>query len=161
MFNDYQILEVTNKRLKKTYTEQILRVLPDWFGKEDSLLEYVETVDKHPFWGVFEAGVCVGFASGMIHHERTGEIYVCGLHPDYHRKGLGRRLYETLENYFICQGCEYVMVKTLSPLHPDIHYAKTRKFYEAVGLKGFYTDHDIWGHENPCLIMLKYIGKKV
>jgi len=50
------------------------------------------------------------------------------------------------------------MVKTLSPLHADIHYAKTRKFYGSVGFKDFYTDHDMWGKENPCLIMLKNIG---
>lgn len=155
MFYDYQILEVTDKKLKKAYTEQILRLLPDWFGVEDSLVEYVQTACEYPFFGAFKEGACVGFASGMIHHKRTGNIYVCGIHPDHHRLGLGRKLYERLEAYFIAQGCEYVMVKTLSPLHRDLHYAKTRKFYEAVGFKNFYTDHEMWGKENPCLMMVK------
>jgi len=161
MFYEYQILEVTNGKLKKKYAEQILRLLPEWFGDEESLVEYVETVDKHPFFGAFSNEECVGFFSGTIHHKRTADIYVCGLHPKHHRKGIGRELYQTLEQYFVNQGCEYVMVKTLSPLHPDKYYAKTRKFYEAVGFKDFYTNHEMWGKENPCLIMIKNISKNV
>ena len=156
---NYQILEVTNRELKKKYAEQILRLLPEWFGNEESLVNYVETVDKYPFFGTFIDEECIGFFSGIIHHARTGDIYVCGIHPKHHRKGLGKELYQTLEQYFINQNCEYVMVKTLSPLHPDSHYILTRKFYEAVGFKEFYTDYNIWGKENPCLIMIKNLGK--
>jgi len=161
MFYDYQILEITDGTLKKKYIEQILRLLPDWFGNEKSLVEYVETVDKYPFFAGFSDEECVGFFSGRIHHERTGDIYVCGINPNHHGKGLGRILYQTLEEYFRTLGCEYVMVKTLSPLHPDKHYALTRKFYEVVGFKDFYTSQEIWGHENPCLIMIKNIGVHV
>ena len=161
MFYDYQILEITDGSLKKKYTEQILRALPEWFGDEESLVEYVQTVKKYPFFCAFKGDACVGFFSGVIHHERTGDIYVCGLHPDHHRRGLGTKLYEALENYFINQGCVYVMVKTLSPLHPDKYYALTRKFYASIGFKDFYTDKKIWGHENPCLIMIKNIGENV
>ena len=157
----YQILEVTDGQFKKQYAEQILRCLPEWFGNEESLVEYVETVDKYPFFGAFENEVCVGFFSGKIHHERTGDIYVCGIHPKHHRKGLGKQLYEALEQHFIHQGCEYVIVKTLSPLHTDIHYALTREFYEAIGFKEFYTDYNIWDEENPCLMMIKYLGEVV
>jgi ribosomal protein S18 acetylase RimI-like enzyme len=156
---DYQIIKITDGKLKKSYAEQILKRLPEWFGKEDSLIQYVETVDKYPFFGAFKNKECVGFFSGMIHHERTGEIYVCGIHPQHHHKGLGKELYKTLEQYFINQGCEYVMVKTLSALHPDKHYALTRKFYQAVGFKAFYTDQNVWGEENPCLMMIKYLGE--
>ena len=161
MITDYQILEIIDGNLKKKYTEQILRVLPEWFGCEESLVEYIETVEKYPFFGAFKEGACVGFFSILIHHERTGDIYVCGLHPNHHRKGIGKALYNISEQYFISQDCEYVMVKTLSPLHPDKHYALTRKFYEAVGFKDFYTDHEMWGKENPCLIMVKNIEKGV
>ena len=161
MFYDYQVLEITDGSLKKKYTEQILRLLPEWFGCEESLVEYVETVEKYPFFGAFTEEECVGFFSGLIHHERTGDIYVCGLHPNHHRKGLGKELYKTLEQYFINQGCEYAMVKTLSSLHTDKHYAITREFYKAVGFKEFYTDHRMWSKEHPCLIMIKNIGKAV
>ena len=161
MFYEYQILEVADGIIKKKYAEQILRLLPEWFGDEKSLVEYTLTVDQHPFFGAFNNGACVGFASGTIHHNRTGDICVCGIHPNHHRKGIGRKLYHTLEQYFITQGCEYVMVKTLSPARPDKHYALTRKFYEAIGFVDFYTNHEMWGKENPCLIMIKNIQRSV
>jgi len=53
MFYEYQILEVTNEKLKKKYAEQILRLLPDWFGKEESLARYTHAVVSHPFFGAF------------------------------------------------------------------------------------------------------------
>ena len=157
MINSYQILEINNIILKKQYAQQILKSLPEWFGKEDSLMQYVKTVDKYPFFAAFKEEECVGFFSGIIHHEKTGDVYVCGIHPKHHRNGIGKELYKTLEQYFINQGCEYVMVKTLSPLHPDKNYDLTRKFYDALGFKKFYTDHVMWGKEYPCLIMIKHL----
>ncbi|MCL2559875.1 MAG: GNAT family N-acetyltransferase [Turicibacter sp.] len=155
MFYDYRVLEITDGQLKKQYAEQILSVLPEWFGNAESLVGYIETVGEHPFFGAFHEGECVGFFAGKIHHERTGEIYVCGIHPDYHRKGLGIKLYLTLEEHFTERCCSYVMVKTLSPLRASRHYEATRRFYEAAGFMDFYTDTQIWDEENPCLIMIK------
>ena len=158
MFYDYKILEITDGKLKQQYTEQILRLLPDWFGDEKSLVEYVNTVADLPFFAAFRDEECVGFFVGIIHHERTGDIYVCGIHPDYQGRGLGKKLYFELEQYFINNGCDYVMVKTLSPLRPSVHYNRTREFYHAVGFNDFYTDDAIWGSENPCLIVVKNLA---
>ena len=158
MFYDYKISEITNGDLKKQYTEQILRLLPDWFGDEDSLVDYVNTVAELPFLAAFNDNQCVGFFAGTIHHGRTGDVYVCGVHPEYHRQGLGKKLYFELEQYFINKGCDNVMVKTLSPLRPSVCYARTREFYHAIGFNDFYTDSSIWGSENPCLIMLKKLA---
>jgi len=158
MISNYQILEVKCSTLKKKYTEHILRGLPEWFGQEDSLIEYVKTVGDHPFFGAFENDECIGFFSGIIHHEQTGDVYVCGINSKHHRKGLEQKLYQELEQYFIKKGCEHVMVKTLSSLHPNKHYALTRNFYEAMGFKEFYTNHEMWGKECPCLIMVKSLS---
>ena len=154
----YKVSEIINRDLKEQYTEQILRLLPEWFGEEDSLVDYVNTVAELPFFAAFNDDECVGFFAGLIHHGHTGDVYVCGIHPKYHRQGLGKKLYFELEQYFVNNGCKHVMVKTLSPLHSDVHYAKTRKFYHAVGFNDFYTDSAIWGQANPCLIMLKNLA---
>jgi len=66
MINDYQILEITDGILKKKYTEQILRLLPEWFGIEDSLVEYVETVDKHPFFAALTMKHVLVFSQGRF-----------------------------------------------------------------------------------------------
>lgn len=159
MFDDYKISEITNEDFKKQSTEQILRLLPDWFGDEDSLVDYVKTISELPFFAAFSNNQCVGFFAGLIHHGRTGDIYVCGIHPEHHNRGLGKKLYFELEQYFINNGCDHVMVKTLSPLRPSVHYNRTREFYHAVGFNDFYTNHEIWGKKNPCLIMVKNLNK--
>jgi len=158
MISNCQIFEVKCNTLKKKYIEHVLRNLPEWFGKEDSLVEYVKIASEYPFFGAFENDECIGFFSGIIHHGRTGDVYVCGVNSKHHRKGLGQKLYQELEQYFIQKGCEYVMVKTLSSLHPDKHYALTRNFYKAMGFKEFYTNYEIWGKDNPCLIMIKSLS---
>jgi len=155
MNSDYRIVEVVDKHLKKSYTEGILHKLPEWFGKEESLMDYVNQVADKPFFGAFKNGECVGFFSGRVHHGRTGEIVVCGIKPEHHRLGLGKGLLEKLEVHFTSKGCNYMMVKTLSDLHPDTHYGYTREFYEAVGFVPFYTDFEIWGADYPCLVMVK------
>jgi hypothetical protein len=49
-------------------------------------------------------------------------------------------------------------VKTLGPSHPDVHYARTRSFYEALGFIGLEETTAFWGEANPCLIMVKALG---
>jgi hypothetical protein len=47
---EYKIFEIKDNFKKAEYTNKILRKLPEWFGVEESLLEYVNTVNKYPFW---------------------------------------------------------------------------------------------------------------
>ncbi|MDR1804090.1 MAG: GNAT family N-acetyltransferase [Treponema sp.] len=154
---EYTILEIKDNPKKAEYTESILRKLPEWFGIEEALVEYVKTVNKYPYWAAFDRDKCVGFFSGKIHYNRTGDIYVCGIDPAYHGKGIGTLLYKELEKYFAKKGCEYVIVKTLSDLNPDAHYAKTRAFYKKMGFKELITLIEMWDENNPCLIMIKRI----
>lgn len=80
-----------------------------------------------------------------------------GLYPHYRRKGLGRELVRAAEAILARQGVEYLQVKTLSPSMEDAHYAETRAFYEAMGFRPLEEIRQIWGDENPCLIMVKYL----
>jgi ribosomal protein S18 acetylase RimI-like enzyme len=152
---NYTITEITDPALKNRYTDGILRKLPDWFGIEEALVEYTEAVQNRPFWAAFDGDTCIGFFSGEIHYQRTGEIYVCGVDSQYHHQGIGTALYETLETYFLRKHCEYVIVKTLSELREDTSYAKTRQFYRKLGFAELVTLKELWGKENPCLIMIK------
>ena len=155
MNQSFYFTEITDGAVKRFYAENVLRTLPEWFGIEDSLAEYVDTVHDLPFFAAMLDDICVGFVSGVIHHGLNGEIYVMGVKPDYHGCGIGKKLVSMLETHFKVQNCAYMMVKTLSPLRTSIHYEQTRHFYAAVGFMDFYTDIAIWGQENPCLIMLK------
>jgi hypothetical protein len=59
---EYKIIEINDKNKKAEYTNNILRKLPEWFGNEDGLTEYVNTVNKYPYWAAFDKeNNCVGF----------------------------------------------------------------------------------------------------
>lgn len=47
------------------------------------------------------------------------------------------------------------MVKTLGESHPDKYYKLTREFYNRCGFYPLEEIKEIWGEENPCLIMVK------
>ena len=151
----YKIMEILDNNKKREYTENILRKLPEWFGNEESLINYINTVLEYPFWAAFDNSNCIGFFSCKIHYNRTGDIYVCGVDPDYHGKGIGTLLYKEMEKYCLKNNYEYIIVKTLSELAKYEPYIKTKEFYEKMGFKELLTLTEIWDEENPCLIMIK------
>jgi ribosomal protein S18 acetylase RimI-like enzyme len=154
---DYKIMEITENNKKAEYANLILRKLPEWFGNEKGLTEYVNTVYKYPFWAAFDNDNCIGFFSGKIHHNRTGDIYVCGVDPDYHRKRIGKLLYKELEKYCAVNNCEYIIVKTVDETDSEKSYGKTVKFYKSIGFNELITFPEVWDENNPCLIMIKRI----
>ena len=154
---EYKIEEILDNNKKAEYTNNILRKLPEWFGIEESLLEYVSTVKKYPFWAAFNEENCIGFFSGKIHHNRTGDIYLCGVDPKYHGNGIGTLLFKEMENYFIKSNCKYIIVKTVDEMDIEKHYGKTVKFYKSIGFEKLITLPEMWDENNPCLIMIKDI----
>jgi ribosomal protein S18 acetylase RimI-like enzyme len=152
---EYKILEINDCGKKSEYTNNILRKLPEWFGNEKGIQDYVNTVQKYPFWAAFDNDNNIGFFSGKIHYNRTGDIYVCGIDPEYHGKGVGTLLYKELEKYCVKNNCEYIIVKTLSEIAGYKYYLKTKKFYAKMGFNELITLTEIWDEENPCLIMIK------
>ncbi len=38
----------------------------------------------------------------------VGDIFVCGVLPEYQHIGIGKTLYHAAENYFVQKGCKYV-----------------------------------------------------
>ena len=154
---DYRILEILDNKKKTEYTNTILRKLPEWFGNEKSLVEYINTVKNKHFFAAFDNENCIGFFSGKIHYNRTGDLYVLGIDPNYHGIGIGTLLYKELEKYFIDKKCEYIIVKTLSEVAEYKPYLKTKEFYKKMGFKELITLTEMWDKENPCLIMIKNI----
>ena len=153
-----KIVEIENAGEKSQYAEEILRGLPEWFGNEKSLCEYVKNVACLPFWIALDQDEkCIGFISVKIHYEHTGDIYVLGVLPEYHRKGAGKMLMARAEEYFKENGCRYIIIKTLSEIANYEPYERARKFYKKVGFEELITLAEMWDTENPCLIMIKKI----
>ena len=151
--------------------EAVLRALPDWFGIEESIREYVRDVEKLPTFVAEEVvgdaggdaatvaaeagGAVVGLLAVASHSAVAAEIQVIGVLADRHRGGIGRALLAAAEGWLRERGVRYLTVKTLSSTDPDPGYAGTRAFYEATGFVPLMELPTLWGAGNPCLVMLK------
>lgn len=138
--------------------EPILRSLPQWFGIEAANVQYLKDIEELPTFLALVDGRVIGFLTIRIHDEYAAEIHIVAVRPEAHRQGIGRALLAEAEKYLGQRGIEYLQVKTLSPSHPDEGYARTRAFYQAMGFRPLEEFHDLWGPENPCLMMIKHLG---
>lgn len=135
--------------------EPILRALPAWFAIERAVQQYVRDIEILPTILAKVNGQTLGFLTLKIHNPHTAEIHVMGVRPEAHRQGIGRFMLQRAEAYLRGQGIEYLQVKTLSAVHPDPGYARTRSFYQAMGFCPLEELPDFWDAENPCLMMIK------
>lgn len=148
---------VADAAQKSRICEQILRALPDWFGVEASLLEYIEQVKAMPFFAAFAQGAPVGFLALKAHNPQTAEICVMGILPTHHRQGIGRRLLEYAEDACRKNSIEFLTVKTLDASREDTGYANTRQFYKAMGFVPLEVFALYWDADNPCLFLAKHL----
>ncbi|MCA8961153.1 MAG: GNAT family N-acetyltransferase [Planctomycetes bacterium] len=135
--------------------EPVLRALPDWFGIESAIVEYVQAIDALPTFCIEEDRAILGFMSVRHHFPASAELYVLAVRPEHHRRGFGQVLLRATEAHCRAQGVRFLQVKTLSPARESEAYAKTRRFYDAMGFVPFEEFPELWGPANPCLQMVK------
>ena len=143
---------------KANICNNILRVLPSWFGIESAIVNYINDVQQMPFYAAFDCDNPVGFVAIKRHNSDTAEVYVMGILKDYHRKGIGRKLIELCEEYCINNKMAFLTVKTLDETRESKSYEKTRLFYLSVGFKPLEVFPLLWDESNPCLFMAKSIA---
>ena len=132
----------------------ILRSLPDWFGIEESILEYERNLASLDGYVTEVNATIVGFVGLKRYGEYAIEIDIIGIKPEFHRKGIGKQLLDYIELYATNPSTKFLHTKTLAPSHPDPNYAETRAFWEANGYIPMDV-HNLWGAENPCQVMVK------
>jgi GNAT superfamily N-acetyltransferase len=137
--------------------EPILRSLPEWFGIESAIVEYVRAIDRLPTFVAEVDGAPAAFLTLRPTSEYAAEIHVMAVRREAHRHGLGRALVGAAEAHLRAQGTEFLQVKTLAESDPDANYAATRAFYAAMGFRPLEEIRQIWGEENPCQIMVKTV----
>jgi GNAT superfamily N-acetyltransferase len=143
--------------------ERLLRSLPEWFGIESSITEYVDSARRLPAYLAWPRnasqlpetkGQPAGVLLGVRHFPWSAEIYLMAVDRAVHRQGAGRALVEAFEADLATDQVEFLQVKTLGPARPDEGYGRTRQFYLQLGFRPLEEIHDLWP-ENPCLIMVK------
>lgn len=152
-----KIIELNDKQEKSKISTNILKSLPNWFGIPESTEEYINVSSHLPFFVAIVESKPIGFITIKENSKYTAEIYVMAVLPDYHKQGVGRALFDKVLQWAKEKGYEFLQVKTLDESHPDIYYAGTRKFYTSVGFKPLECLPELWGKENPCLIMIQHI----
>jgi GNAT superfamily N-acetyltransferase len=146
--------------------ERILRALPDWFGIEAALQDYARAADELDTFVVvvarpacggreFRPDQVLGFLTLRETSEDALELHVMGVLPSWHRRGAGRALVKRAAAYARAEGYSLLHVKTLAPSDPDPGYAATRAFYLSLGFRPLEVLPQVWGPENPCLLLVR------
>ncbi len=150
-------LKVHNENLKSKLCEKILRSLPDWFGIESAIIDYIKDVRTMETWSVVVDNEEVGFLSINKHNISTAEIHVMGILPSFHGQKIGTNLVQAVEQDLFAQGLKFLTVKTLSGSRPNKEYDLTRQFYLRSGFLPLEEFKTLWGEANPCLMMVKVL----
>ena len=150
---------VATDRKDPASVERLLRALPEWFGLEDALAQYVRDAESAPTYLACDSatGTVVGALLIRIHYPESAEIHLMAVDPQWHRRGVGQALVETAERDLMASGTRMLQVKTLGPSDPDEFYARTLAFYRAMGFVPLQEFKEYWPG-NPCLILVKSLS---
>jgi GNAT superfamily N-acetyltransferase len=92
--------------------ERLLRSLPEWFGIERSLLDYVEDSRQLPTYVVRdrEGGSIVGVLLVKRHFAASAEVQLMAVDRVWHRRGVGRALLRATEADLRKDGVRFLQV---------------------------------------------------
>lgn len=152
--------EVPSPDEKSIITEAILRKLPDWFGIEESIIEYIGDVARLYFLCAFDNEKPVGFIAIHEHFPSTCEIHVMGILQSHHRLGIGRELVQRAAAHYAGKCFAFMTVKTVAEPAGNAEYASTRAFYKALGFLPLEVFPLLWDERNPCLLMCKSLAQR-
>ncbi len=139
----------------------IFEQLKDWFGIPESNQRYLAGLSELTSFVAEQKGRVVAFTSLRLHNPQSAEIEVIAVDSSLHRQGIGQRLVVRLEGELRAQGFRLFHVKTLGPSDPYEPYQRTREFYIALGFVPLFETVELWGPDNPALILVKSIGEGV
>lgn len=146
---------VSEPQKKSKIAQDILADLPMWFGIQSETKEYIDNVKKHKFIQVNADSMPVGFISIKSNNSFTAEIYVMGIKQKYHRLKIGEKLLSHVSEMLKDENYSYLLVKTLDESRKSKEYEMTRYFYRKTGFVPIDVIPEIWGNNNPCLLMIK------
>jgi GNAT superfamily N-acetyltransferase len=151
------VIVVTSGGSHPDDVRRILDGLAEWFGYEESNAEYVDKARTLLNVVALDdvTGEVVGVCLVIRHNPVAAEIDLLAVPRDRHRHGIGRLILEHLEPELRADGVRLLHVKTRGQSVPDEGYARTLAFYEGTGFIAMEERTDIWGPDNPCLILVK------
>lgn len=150
------ILKIDSDVEKRDIAKTILESLPDWFGIPESTEEYIVDSKGRPFFCAYANDAPIGFLYLKETGRHTVELAVMGVRQEYHRQGIGRKLFDQAKNEAKRLGYSFIQVKTVQMGRYDI-YDATNHFYLSLGFKELEVFPTLWDECNPCQIYIMAI----
>ena len=142
---------IENQQQKKAIVRAILEALPDWFGVPESREQYIAASADEILVAAMENGQPVGFLCLKETGKDTMELAVMGVLQPYHRRGIGRQMFQKAKEIAQEQGYSFLQVKTVRMgMYED--YDRTNLFYLSLGFKEFEVFPELWDEANPCQV---------
>ena len=136
---------------KKKISREVLEALREWFEVDESREQFIRESADQPFWASFEDEAPAGFLCLKQTGRETMELAVMGVKKEYHRHGIGRRLFAAAKDYAAAKGYSFIQVKTVrSGMYED--YDRTNEFYKSLGFKELEVFEEYWDAANPCQV---------
>ena len=152
MCSEIEIVEVDKKSEKYRIVIEILNDLPEWFGIKESIINYGIEAKDLKLWAALKEDDYIGFITLKATSPHTGEIDCMGVKKKYHGMGIGKSLFNHLNDY-AKEEYEYLQVKTIDEGNYK-EYDRTVEFYRSMGFLKLEVFPDLWDEGNPCLIMI-------
>lgn len=144
-------LGIANDEDKKRITRNILEELPEWFGIPEAREEYIRDSAGKVFFCAMENEKDLGFLYLKETGKDTVELAVMGVLEEYHRKGIGKELFNRAKKAAKEMGYSFIQVKTVQ-MGKYKSYDDTNRFYISIGFKEFEVFPTLWDKWNPCQI---------
>ena len=146
-----EIKQVENQLEKQKITRYILEALPEWFGIPEAREEYIKDSADKIFFCAFNGDEPIGFIYLKETGRDTVELAVTGILKEYHRKGIGGKLFACAKREACEKGYSFLQVKTVQ-MGKYEEYDGTNRFYLSLGFKEFELFPTLWDEWNPCQI---------
>lgn len=143
--------QVSEPRTKEKVVRKVLESLPDWFAMEEGRERYIKESVEQICIGAMEAAEYVGFLCLKETGKDTLEVAVMGVLKEYHRQGIGSKLFALARNVAREKGYSFLQVKTVQ-MGKYEDYDDTNRFYISLGFKEFEVFPTLWDEANPCQI---------
>ena len=136
---------------KRKIARRILEALPEWFGIPEARENYIRESADEIMVASFDNDAPNGFLCLKETGRETVELAVMGVLKEYHRKGIGTKLFEAAKQIAVERGYSFMQVKTVQ-MGRYAEYDRTNWFYLALGFKEFEVIPTLWDECNPCQI---------
>ncbi len=143
--------QITVDAEKKSIARKILEALSEWFEMEEGRETYIQESEEKCFVCAYDEDKPIGFLYLKETGKDTVELAVMGILKEYHRKGIGRKLFAYAKHIAYQEGYSFIQVKTVKMgMYED--YDKTNLFYLSLGFKEFEVFSFLWDERNPCQV---------